>query len=191
MRMGMAQHLLGVVLAAGWTVSAGASETRTYAYDALGRLVTRTSAGSVNNNQTSAYCYDSAGNRVRYKANQSGVPANCQDNPGGPGDPGGPNAPPIANDDSINIRCGESGTINVIANDTDPDGNYPLSVVTFSIVSGSVSSITLISSTSFDINAGWMPNTAIVSYTVKDSLGATGTGQLTIRVTGSDRVCYP
>ena len=42
---------------------AAASETVTYSYDALGRLVKTQHAGSINNNVISNYVYDPAGSR--------------------------------------------------------------------------------------------------------------------------------
>jgi YD repeat-containing protein len=58
---------------------AAAAETKTYTYDALGRLVVVKSAGSVNANQIRSYCYDKAGNRVEVdaKTDSSGTPASC------------------------------------------------------------------------------------------------------------------
>ncbi len=44
--------------------SALGSETVYYTYDALGRLVKTTRAGTVNNNVQSQYSYDAAGNRT-------------------------------------------------------------------------------------------------------------------------------
>ena len=43
---------------------AAASETITYQYDALGRLVQVTRAGTVNNGAAAAYTYDPANNRT-------------------------------------------------------------------------------------------------------------------------------
>ena len=43
---------------------AHASETITYTYDALGRLVQVTRAGTVNNGANAAYTYDPANNRT-------------------------------------------------------------------------------------------------------------------------------
>jgi ABC-type sugar transport system substrate-binding protein len=56
---------------------AHAAETKTYTYDALGRLVVVKSTGNANNNQVRSYCYDKAGNRVEFAADQVGTPANC------------------------------------------------------------------------------------------------------------------
>jgi hypothetical protein len=51
--------------------SAYASETTIYAYDALGRLVSTSSSGSVNNGVGTHIDYDPAGNRVNYAVSGS------------------------------------------------------------------------------------------------------------------------
>lgn len=56
--------MAAVVVAAG--APAYASETTTYTYDALGRLVASSHAGSVNNGQSVSIAYDPAGNRSNY-----------------------------------------------------------------------------------------------------------------------------
>ena len=43
-----------------------ASETTTYTYDALGRLVTSTRSGGPSSGVNMATCFDRAGNRIRY-----------------------------------------------------------------------------------------------------------------------------
>jgi len=55
-----------------------ATETITYSYDALGRLVKTTHSGTVNNGATSCYVYDRASNRSNVKVTTS---ADCN-NPG-------------------------------------------------------------------------------------------------------------
>ena len=54
-----------------------AAETRTYTYDALGRVVKVENTGSVNNNQTRRFCYDKVGNRIEYDSRTSGTPPTC------------------------------------------------------------------------------------------------------------------
>lgn len=54
-----------------------ASETRTYTYDARGRLVAAVSTGSVNNNRSTTYCLDKADNRAQVVSDTSGVAASC------------------------------------------------------------------------------------------------------------------
>jgi Calx-beta domain len=60
-----------VILA--FAVPAAATESRTFDYDALGRMVGQVSDGTVNDNNSRTYCYDQAGNRTRVDANQSGA----------------------------------------------------------------------------------------------------------------------
>lgn len=64
---------LGGTLLAGM---AGASETRTYSYDVLGRLTTSTVSGGPNDTRQIATCFDRAGNRLRYDVATS-APAAC------------------------------------------------------------------------------------------------------------------
>jgi len=52
------------------------SETTTYSYDALGRLVTSTRTGGPSNGVTMATCFDRAGNRMRYDTVTT-TPATC------------------------------------------------------------------------------------------------------------------
>ena len=59
----MRKHLLTALLLASWGSAAHATETVTYSYDALGRLVTVTHAGTVNNGQQTTYSLDPADNR--------------------------------------------------------------------------------------------------------------------------------
>lgn len=64
---------IGLVLAD----SAQATETKTYAYDALGRLVSVISTGTLNDDESRTYCYDAAGNRTEVVADTSGAMAAC------------------------------------------------------------------------------------------------------------------
>jgi len=54
--------IVGLCLA--WTSPAWATETITYTYDALGRLVQAAHSGSVNNGQQTTYTLDPASNRT-------------------------------------------------------------------------------------------------------------------------------
>ena len=65
-----------VVLAAASNL-ARASETQSYAYDELGRLVAVTSSGTINNGQKHSICYDPAGNRTEYKSDSAGSGLAC------------------------------------------------------------------------------------------------------------------
>lgn len=72
-----------LLAAAASTVALGAggqaSETITYKYDALGRLVETRSTGDVNNNVTMGTTYDPAGNRTNYNVTGSSGSASLFD----------------------------------------------------------------------------------------------------------------
>jgi hypothetical protein len=88
------------------------------------------------------------------------------------------NQPPHAvNDTGSQQKC-TSKTYNVVANDTDPEGNYPLVVVS---VTGT--NFSVVSSTSVEFDAANVGG--VGTYTVRDSLGATNTATLSVSVTGS------
>lgn len=168
------RHVLvfGTLLLA--SASAQASETITYTYDALGRLVKVARTGTVNQGANACYTYDPANNRT----NTTSAPnADCTPGSGGQGGGGG-NQPPVANfDNGGTMSCGNEKIINVVANDTDPEGNYPLSVVSVSGAGTAVvssTSIRIISSTS---------GTKGFTYVVKDSLNAQANGSGSIVVT--------
>lgn len=65
------------VLAALWHSASWASETQAFVYDELGRLVSVSSTGTVNNGQKHSICYDAAGNRTQYKSDSAGVGITC------------------------------------------------------------------------------------------------------------------
>ena len=64
---------VGTALLAGM---AGASETKTYSYDVLGRLTSSSIAGGPNDTRQTATCFDRAGNRLRYDVATS-TPVAC------------------------------------------------------------------------------------------------------------------
>jgi hypothetical protein len=72
---------LGSVAPAG---AAGADETLTYRYDALGRLVSTTTSGCANNGLATAVGYDPAGNRQSYTVTGAGA-TGCGTGGGGGG----------------------------------------------------------------------------------------------------------
>jgi YD repeat-containing protein len=112
----------------------------------------------------------------------SSATATINDNDGGGG-----NQPPVANPDDggVILTC-HTVDINVVANDTDPDNNLPLSVVSATNVSGGISA-TKISSTTVEVQSlSENTGTKTFSYVVQDSLGATanGTGTVTVQTGG-------
>jgi hypothetical protein len=160
----------GVMCAA---TSAQASETITYSYDALGRLIKVSRAGTVNNGANACYNYDPANNRTNVN---SAPNANCTSGGGGGGGGGG-NQPPVAVPDSGSQATCSTGTWNVIANDTDPEGDYPLTLTTVSGIGFSRAN-----STDIQFTSGAGTGNKFASYTVTDSRGASSDGTLTINV---------
>lgn len=78
--------LLGLLI----STSAQAGETITYNYDALGRLVQVSRAGTVNNGATAAYTYDPANNRTNVTTTAPGGGGMAQAKPAEPAkDPAG------------------------------------------------------------------------------------------------------
>lgn len=149
---------------------AHSSETRTYSYDALGRLTAATSSGAVNNGQSDSIAYDPAGNRTGYTVTGA---------TGGGGLPPPPNNSPVANADLLVVTSWGSGLVNVVANDTDPDGDVPFTLLSVSEAGGRayVANSTTV---------GWYGASTgnyIVNYTVRDSRGATANGVVNVQVT--------
>lgn len=151
-------------------VSAG--ETQAYTYDELGRLIAVQYSGTVSNGQAHSLCYDPAGNRTKYKSNAGGIIATCPTPPA--------NQPPVTSPDSITLQRCAHGSKNVVANDTDPEGNLPLTVTAVNQPWAAVESSTTVGVDAPDANG-----TFNVTYTVADSLGATATGTLAVTVTGT------
>jgi hypothetical protein len=94
------------------------------------------------------------------------------------------NQPPVANADTTSFNCSVYQTVNLVANDTDPENNVPLHLVSIT----GPGSATVTSTTSVTIGEN-STGTFTFSYVVADSLGATSTGQLTATVTGLASQC--
>jgi YD repeat-containing protein len=101
-----------------------------------------------------------------------------------------PNLPPVANPDppTLQVRCGQYASRDVVSNDTDPDGDYPLSLIS---LSGSGSSFAILESPStIGFSAPYTRNTLYsVVYTIRDARGETATGTLAISVIGTVAEC--
>ena len=159
------------------SASARASETITYTYDALGRLTKVSHSGSINSGANSCYGYDPANNRFNVTAAPN---ADCTPvNGGGGGGGGGGNNPPTpVNDTGSQQKC-TTVVYTVTANDTDPDGDYPLRVTSATGVGFSVASPSEVQFTSTQSTGA-----KVGTYTVQDARGATATATLTVTVTG-------
>ena len=71
----------------------------------------------------------------------------------------------------------------VLSNDYDPDGHTPLSLVSVSYTG--FRGVASVSGNSVYFEASDSTGTAVVTYTVKDALGATANGSLTISITNA------
>jgi YD repeat-containing protein len=167
--------LVGTLVAAfASSARADAGDTVTYGYDALGRLVAVSTSGGPNSGQAVAVGYDPAGNRCNYSLSTTGAPATgCT---GG----GGTNQPPVAVDDSGSMDNCADALFAVLANDSDPDGNLPLALV--SVSGGGTRGTASISGTQIVFTPSGVTGTATVTYVMRDSLGATAGATLTIAI---------
>ena len=172
--------------------SASGQETTTYTYDALGRL-TSSSVVTGSSSTTTGTCLDPAGNRAQYSVSVNGT-ANCYTSTPAPSPTPTPtptptpsNSPPVANADSTSFHCSLQKTLNLTANDTDPENNLPLSLVSVTTNSPNIWA-SVISASSVSIGASY-PGSYMLTYVVADSLGATSTGSVNVTVTGNSNVC--
>ncbi len=168
--------LVGFLLGGVGPTVASASETNTYTYDALGRLVAASTNKAVGASTSTAMTYDPAGNRANYTVSTGSPP---------PPPPPPTNHPPTANSDNAGTmgKC-TAKVVNVTANDTDPDGD-PLTVIS-ATASGDMSA-TVVSASSVEIDSGATAGAKSISYTISDGRG--GTSSSTISVTVSAGVC--
>ncbi|NWL75653.1 hypothetical protein DM872_02190 [Pseudomonas taiwanensis] len=104
------------------------------------------------------------------------------------GAPGGPaNQPPVAVADSAGTALGTPVSINVLANDSDPDGNVPLSIANLAQPASGTGSVSANGSVvTYTPPVGLNgPLTASFSYQVRDSLGAlSAPATVTVNVAG-------
>lgn len=89
------------------------------------------------------------------------------------------NQPPVAVSDDMLVGTCQGRTVDVLANDTDPEGNLPLTLVSISYTGG-MGTATIVSTTSIRFQAFGGTGSTTVFYTVSDSLGATSIGTLEI-----------
>lgn len=173
-------------LAVGTTSSAQQS-TKTYTYDALGRLVSSVTSGGQNDGQAYSSCFDDGHNRTAYEAVNDGSIAACVDigtvggTPDPDPDPGPTNSPPVTANDSAIAYCNTPKTINLTANDSDPEGNTPLRVTSLTKTSGAPILSYIVSASSVSVTAA-TGGARVFSYTVEDSLGASAQGHLTVTI---------
>lgn len=91
------------------------------------------------------------------------------------------NHPPIANPDSLAVTACGSGQVNVLANDSDPDGD-PITLT--AIVSSTKGTSTFTSDGWVTYTASTSSGTGVVTYTVTDSHNASTNGTLNVTISG-------
>lgn len=95
--------------------------------------------------------------------------------------PPAPNQPPTAVPDSVSVMACYPTQIPVLANDSDPEGNIPLSVLAVTQGTKGTASVGVRGRVAY--TPGNQTGTDVLTYTVGDSLGATSTATLTITIT--------
>ena len=157
------------------------TETVTYSYDAQGRLLQSVISGTVNNGQTSTTGFDTAGNRTNYAVSLNGVPPP-------PPPPPPANSPPTTVADTLTVPNCIVRTKDVTYNDSDPEGNVPLALVSVTNSNPARGTPYVLSASTIQYEA-FITGSDVVTYTVSDSLGATSTGTLTVTVTKNQAGC--
>ena len=100
------------------------------------------------------------------------------------------NRPPVANDDRATIRNGEAATIDVLANNSDPDGD-PLRVISAEVLNGGPGRASIAENRVRYEPAGALATLqpgesaqVAVGYRISDSYGATAGAKVDIEVVG-------
>lgn len=92
------------------------------------------------------------------------------------------NNPPTVGNNSFSVWSCQEKTVNLTSNDSDPEGNYPLTVT--AVDPSSLGWIDITSASSVTFYAADTSGGETLSYTVEDSLGASATGLISIGVIG-------
>lgn len=90
------------------------------------------------------------------------------------------NHSPVANPDATSLRQCETTSLNVVGNDTDPDGD---SLILQATSTGNGLSISVVSTTTVSIESTGLPGTKTFTYTISDQHGGTAVGTVTVTVT--------
>ncbi len=91
------------------------------------------------------------------------------------------NQPPVARDDGAYSAKGQTVSVYVLANDYDPDGNYPLTVTAVTQPAHGTAGYTS-NTVTYAPNPDFVSGSDSFQYTVRDSLGASSQGLVTINM---------
>jgi len=92
------------------------------------------------------------------------------------------NQPPVAVTDTRSVQRCTITRINVLENDSDPEGNLPLTLL--SVTPGTIGAAYTWNGTAVYYESTITPGFESLTYTVQDSLGATSNGTINITVSG-------
>ena len=96
---------------------------------------------------------------------------------------------PVANADSVDVRPGRTVSVQVLANDSDPDGS-PLNVTT--VVANTLNTTAkIIDKTSIDITPPKTPGLYSVIYTIQNEYGGTSSAFVSVKVSDTAPLSYP
>ncbi|MFC5501208.1 Ig-like domain-containing protein [Lysinimonas soli] len=96
---------------------------------------------------------------------------------------------PVANADSVEVRPGRTVSVQVLANDSDPDGS-PLTVTAVAPNTPGTKA-TIVDKTIVDITPPKSPGTYSVIYTIQNEYGGTSSNFVTVKVDPNAPLAYP
>ncbi|MBW4032221.1 MAG: tandem-95 repeat protein [Acidobacteria bacterium] len=96
---------------------------------------------------------------------------------------------PVANADSVEVRPGRTVSVQVLANDSDPDGS-PLTVITATPNTPNTTA-KIVNKTLVDITPPRAPGLYSVIYTIQNQYGGTSSNFVTVKVDPNAPLSYP
>ena len=154
--------------------SALASETVSYQYDVLGRLIGSSTTGGPNANIATAICFEAAGNCTNYYTGTTGGACATASAPTPTPTP----APPTPTYNLDNSLCYTSRSVELTSNDTYPGGYLPIALASITSTSGDATASTV------DVTANYK-GASTFCYVVRNSVDASATSQMTVRNAGT------